>query len=86
VEASVEAGKPRIPALERPQVKSLGIATFLPLAVEAEKKTAARAVAKFVRPPPAEPRDFTLSRSIGGSHAALTLCSEVVVAGLLSRL
>ena len=38
VVASVEAGKPSIPALKRPDVKPAGIATFPSRAVEAEKE------------------------------------------------
>jgi hypothetical protein len=42
VEASIEAGEPRISALNRPEVKSCGLATFLPLSIEAMAETAAR--------------------------------------------
>jgi hypothetical protein len=58
VEASVEAGKPYIPALKRPEVKSAGIAAFLSRSVEAKKEIAARAVAEFGRPSWAESRHF----------------------------
>jgi hypothetical protein len=49
VEASVEAGKPYIPALKRPAVKSAGIAAFLSLFVKTKRKPR-RAVAEFGRP------------------------------------
>jgi hypothetical protein len=42
VKASVEAGKPYIPALKRPEVKSEGIAAFLSLSVEAKKRAPSR--------------------------------------------
>ena len=49
MEASVEAGKPYIPALKRPAVKSAGIAAFLSLFVKTKRKPR-RAVAEFGRP------------------------------------
>jgi hypothetical protein len=58
VEAVVEAGKPCIPALKRPAVKSARIAASLSFSVEAKKKAAARAVAEFARTSSAEPRHF----------------------------
>jgi hypothetical protein len=55
VKASVEVGKPYVPALKRPQVNSAGIAAFLSLSVEAKKETAARAVTEFGRPSSVSP-------------------------------
>jgi hypothetical protein len=71
VKASVEAGKPYIPALKRPEVKSAGIAAFLSLSVEAKKKAAARAVAKFGRPSSAGPRYFICYARVASSRRAI---------------
>jgi hypothetical protein len=81
VETSVEAGKPYIPALKRPEVKSVGIAAFLSLSVEAKKETAARAVVEFGRPSSAEPRHFICYARIARSSLRARRCTRALDLG-----
>ena len=69
MKADVEPGEPGVAAIELPVVEPSWIASFLPVAVEAEKECTTRAVAEFGRPSSADPRYFICYARVARSIA-----------------